>query len=1333
MMHQNNRSLWSAETESKLHYKMYKAGKMWLFAGITLFMFGAASGLSTSSAHADTTNAAQSSISATSSTSDDLNTANTSSVTKTSSVDNASATSNTQKSSISATSASSVTVSAVQKSDATNTESKSVVASSEQASDNKLAATTSANETKNADSVTSASSQVSQSEANTKVGNGASTISDNISSQATTSATSANVKVSENQASENVASSTTVKPVESSATLISPNNEQISAVKSKLADMASQTGQAQSFALVDDTTSTTSTTSTQMTGVTLLAQKDAQTLSNISLPTDLTYILSKDRSTLYALSDATYLGTPLLPAYFQGNVIKTVVNETKAQYAQSVINSLASTVQTEVSSDGKGLTAITPGGDNYTTVDFGNYYATISDQTRQQYAQNQIAALPTGLTAHASDNGNTLYIVTPDGYTGKQYGTSDFGQYYQSVEMTTELQYEREVAATAIQALPSGTEITVGGVGDLVKHTLTLTSPAGNPITLSGDATNGYYVTFDVYDNKTGQTLKQQKYFIGTLFSNVQVNTPNSIFSNIANLNTASYGYKDALSDIQYSAVVDWEDMLNHPQTWQGASFPTSGSLLQNDQDTYHQTVYEIAVLFKDYVKQLSQTLPTYFSNADNVKKLISTTSGDWLNFTNPSGKQWSGTSSDTAIAQNVNNWGAGSVFGQGAANPFTPNNQVMADFGKLSTAQITLFPHSGATGLIIDSVAGIPGGWDSSALNTAQSLISGGTLVAAAGHVKFSGLIQTIQMIKNLTQEGLVNGVVLSSLLTLGVNQNDAGWGIPLTDTGLIGTIKKDGLLHFNPTTLSDTGTSYYGIPKSIAAALWFDKNVPDAWLDGLSNEFKNSDNIVSLGHIETDSTNHTHDQDGWQVSIDPVTGLPVGSVNYTEDTAIPSIPFVSKDTIKSTLGLSLKNADNVPTHFDKDTESIYQTLVSTIVSALANQYSQGMQAAYAAMTKMSSTKVSDSNVANGLDGKITTTTWQSDTDQLKQAYDAGYAAALTWLQKYQQQGIADALSGNGAVSDPIGTYQGNMPFSLMKGAAATSTADQIAQIKANTRVSQMLQDAYLNAYNSANKAVTDFSKSTDLSNALTGTSTTGADSYAYLSTYKKIYQAALGNYKVFSTTAGDTASQLAAGPNIVDMAASSVVKASIVNGVYTTVSKIPAGTTISADRMVSPAFSTYLTNTKQTAVASALANVYNKAYNAQIILVNNAYTAGQASLLNDVTKAMTDADDFQNTGKYTAATNFSMPVDSGLTDASGHEIQNHIVYSATQDYTWNTTDKDGTGSQFYKLGYADEQKNVKSINVKYMEKANYKFNPNKPGIFQWQSVDDVFLMVVD
>ncbi|MCT3530537.1 ArsR family transcriptional regulator [Latilactobacillus curvatus] len=43
------------------------------------------------------------------------------------------------------------------------------------------------------------------------------------------------------------------------------------------------------------------------------------------------------------------------------------------------------------------------------------------------------------------------------------------------------------------------------------------------------------------------------------------------------------------------------------------------------------------------------------------------------------------------------------------------------------------------------------------------------------------------------------------------------------------------------------------------------------------------------------------------------------------------------------------------------------------------------------------------------------------------------------------------------------------------------------------------------------------------------------------------------------------------------------------------------------------------------------------------------------------------------------------------------------------------------------------NRQKNEElSVNSLLLE-ANYKFNPNKPGIFQWQSVDDVFLMVVD
>ncbi|WP_390620730.1 HTH domain-containing protein [Latilactobacillus curvatus] len=40
---------------------------------------------------------------------------------------------------------------------------------------------------------------------------------------------------------------------------------------------------------------------------------------------------------------------------------------------------------------------------------------------------------------------------------------------------------------------------------------------------------------------------------------------------------------------------------------------------------------------------------------------------------------------------------------------------------------------------------------------------------------------------------------------------------------------------------------------------------------------------------------------------------------------------------------------------------------------------------------------------------------------------------------------------------------------------------------------------------------------------------------------------------------------------------------------------------------------------------------------------------------------------------------------------------------------------------------------KSIENLYHKFYVRANYKFNPNKPGIFQWQSVDDVFLMVVD
>ncbi|MGP4117217.1 type II toxin-antitoxin system HicA family toxin, partial [Levilactobacillus zymae] len=43
---------------------------------------------------------------------------------------------------------------------------------------------------------------------------------------------------------------------------------------------------------------------------------------------------------------------------------------------------------------------------------------------------------------------------------------------------------------------------------------------------------------------------------------------------------------------------------------------------------------------------------------------------------------------------------------------------------------------------------------------------------------------------------------------------------------------------------------------------------------------------------------------------------------------------------------------------------------------------------------------------------------------------------------------------------------------------------------------------------------------------------------------------------------------------------------------------------------------------------------------------------------------------------------------------------------------------------------GFIEKSQNGSS-HLKLYNPANYKFNPNKPGIFQWQSVDDVFLMV--
>ncbi|WP_162256567.1 KxYKxGKxW signal peptide domain-containing protein, partial [Furfurilactobacillus rossiae] len=54
MIHRNKKNLLAAETQEKLHYKMYKAGKQWLFAGLTLLTLGAGLGMTGLSAQAST-------------------------------------------------------------------------------------------------------------------------------------------------------------------------------------------------------------------------------------------------------------------------------------------------------------------------------------------------------------------------------------------------------------------------------------------------------------------------------------------------------------------------------------------------------------------------------------------------------------------------------------------------------------------------------------------------------------------------------------------------------------------------------------------------------------------------------------------------------------------------------------------------------------------------------------------------------------------------------------------------------------------------------------------------------------------------------------------------------------------------------------------------------------------------------------------------------------------------------------------------------------------------------------------------------------------------------
>lgn len=63
----NNRKLAVQNESTSLHYRMYKAGKFWLYAGIATFSLGAGIAFSNVAAHADTTPASSQTTAASSS------------------------------------------------------------------------------------------------------------------------------------------------------------------------------------------------------------------------------------------------------------------------------------------------------------------------------------------------------------------------------------------------------------------------------------------------------------------------------------------------------------------------------------------------------------------------------------------------------------------------------------------------------------------------------------------------------------------------------------------------------------------------------------------------------------------------------------------------------------------------------------------------------------------------------------------------------------------------------------------------------------------------------------------------------------------------------------------------------------------------------------------------------------------------------------------------------------------------------------------------------------------------------------------------------------------
>ncbi|WP_147156975.1 KxYKxGKxW signal peptide domain-containing protein, partial [Pediococcus ethanolidurans] len=277
-----NRKLQLRKETSKVRYRMYKAGKFWLFAGLTTFALAIGSGavvqadttntnsVETVSQSSATSTSSSSSVSSASSTtssasssseSDSLsnsstNSTSTDSSSTSSSVSSASSTKNTNTSSVSSTSTDATKTSSVS-SNETSSASASVASSSANSESSSSAvnstATSSTAVTASSSAVSSVSTSTAKSASNTSNASNASSLVAVASAVSTTTDSSSSTEDALSAVEANLAASSAASVI----TLIDPSSEELKAALSSAEAVYEATGVAQAVAVASATTTVT--------------------------------------------------------------------------------------------------------------------------------------------------------------------------------------------------------------------------------------------------------------------------------------------------------------------------------------------------------------------------------------------------------------------------------------------------------------------------------------------------------------------------------------------------------------------------------------------------------------------------------------------------------------------------------------------------------------------------------------------------------------------------------------------------------------------------------------------------------------------------------------------------------------------------------------------------------------------------------------------------------------------------------------------------------------------------------------------------------------------